>query len=238
MAACTNPGTPDSQEWKKWKLEGLGSAEAALVPGESEMQARKRGWSPGVPNKCDTCKQLRPERAHHCGVCRVCVLRMDHHCPWIGNCIGWGNHKFFLLLNIWAAAALSSWIFSLAGPSAQDTLKALLMNEADITMLPFMGLVISMVLLLVTFFMALYSVYMAATNYTTIEEMFKGANPYAYSSYAENLRQLLGPFDFKLLLPLKPVRVCDGVSFPMVGSSGDFEVAKANDCTRYGSSGA
>lgn len=24
-----------------------------------------------------------------------CVLKMDHHCPWINSCVGWGNHAHF-----------------------------------------------------------------------------------------------------------------------------------------------
>ena len=43
------------------------------------------------PKKCDTCKIVKPARAHHCSVCQQCVYLMDHHCPWINNCVGMEN---------------------------------------------------------------------------------------------------------------------------------------------------
>ncbi|XP_072190946.1 palmitoyltransferase ZDHHC15 [Excalfactoria chinensis] len=46
---------------------------------------------------CDRCQLIKPDRCHHCSVCAVCVLKMDHHCPWVNNCIGFSNYKFFLL---------------------------------------------------------------------------------------------------------------------------------------------
>lgn len=46
---------------------------------------------------CEKCQLIKPDRAHHCSVCGTCVLKMDHHCPWVNNCVGFHNYKFFML---------------------------------------------------------------------------------------------------------------------------------------------
>lgn len=44
---------------------------------------------------CDKCKNERPKRAHHCRICNKCTFKMDHHCPWVANCVGYYNQKSF-----------------------------------------------------------------------------------------------------------------------------------------------
>nr|CAH8870242.1 unnamed protein product [Trichobilharzia regenti] len=46
---------------------------------------------------CNVCKGFKPPRAHHCRSCDRCVMKMDHHCPWINTCCGHLNHGYFLI---------------------------------------------------------------------------------------------------------------------------------------------
>lgn len=54
---------------------------------------------------CTRCETYRPPRAHHCRICRRCVRRMDHHCPWINNCVGEYNQKYFIQFLIYVGLA-------------------------------------------------------------------------------------------------------------------------------------
>ncbi|KAH7346284.1 DHHC palmitoyltransferase-domain-containing protein [Rhexocercosporidium sp. MPI-PUGE-AT-0058] len=57
---------------------------------------------------CNTCKILKPARSKHCSICKRCISKLDHHCIFINNCVGYNNQNYFLLL-LWTTAILTSY---------------------------------------------------------------------------------------------------------------------------------
>lgn len=222
--ALSDPGTDECPEWVAWSKQRQADPEAnpqaadgdgdGTGKSEDVPRNRRKGWAPGLVLWCDMCGAERPERAHHCSQCGRCILRMDHHCPWVGNCVGWRNHKYFLLLNLWSFLASLVLLLTLKGGDLAGALKVLgaLDTTAQVALIG--GVLFALVFFMITGFMFAYSMAMAARNYTAVEELFPGANPYRYDSAWDNLSQLLGTLNLAVLIPVAPVDRLAGTSFP------------------------
>lgn len=66
---------------------------------EQNFEDETKNASNVFPRYCTACHVDQPVRARHCVRCERCVLTFDHHCPFLGVCIGEKNrHIFFLYI--------------------------------------------------------------------------------------------------------------------------------------------
>jgi len=89
----TDPGRiPDG-----WRGEPDGLPAFAQETGGLCFQPQERKKTSGGYRYCNKENIFKPDRAHYCHALSRNVLRMDHYCPWFGNCVGYFNHKYFFL---------------------------------------------------------------------------------------------------------------------------------------------
>lgn len=50
---------------------------------------------------CDVCQVYKPPRSFHCRHCKCCVQVFDHHCMFLGVCIGKRNLFYYYTFELW-----------------------------------------------------------------------------------------------------------------------------------------
>ncbi|CAI8600862.1 unnamed protein product [Vicia faba] len=166
---------------------------------------------------CQKCSHYKPPRAHHCRVCKRCVLRMDHHCIWINNCVGHANYKIFFIFVTYAAIACIYSMILLVGSLAYDGLPDDENNGGSYRTVYVVSVILLAPLSISLCVLLGWHIYLILHNKTTIElcwQYYEGVralwlqekggsiykHPYDLGPY-ENLTSVLGPNILSWLWP-------------------------------------
>ncbi|KAF7707282.1 palmitoyltransferase ZDHHC9 [Silurus meridionalis] len=166
---------------------------------------------------CYTCKIFRPPRASHCSICDNCVDRFDHHCPWVGNCVGKRNYRYFYLFTL-SLSLLTIYIFTF------DIVHVVLRSVDSgfvNTLKETPGTVVEVLVCFFTLWSVVgltgFHTYLISLNQTTNEDI-KGSwsgknriqNPYSHKNIIKNCCEVLcGPtypsvLDRRGVMPVEP----------------------------------
>jgi len=204
-----HPGEiPDREEDPSWDYAGQ--------PGHGGRGAAQESKRSGERRYCKWCAKYKPDRCHHCRVCRTCILKMDHHCPWIYNCVGFKNHKFFFLLLVYSCISCHIIMWTMA-----ESVKSAVAVDSPFLVMFFLlfGETLAAFLgILVTGFLG-FHIWLMLRAMTTIEFCEKsvkksgyGGSSYDLGSVVGNIKAVLGSNPLLWLLPICPP-AGDGLSF-------------------------
>ncbi|KAJ1863830.1 Palmitoyltransferase, partial [Coemansia sp. RSA 486] len=184
------------------------------------------------PRYCRMCRGYKPPRTHHCAECERCVLKMDHHCPWTNNCVGYYNQGHFLrfvytvdVTCAFAVALHGLRLWELVVDSYNGTYYARQPTQTEVAFL-IINLTLAGLVLLFVGILSCYHLYLVARNTTTIESREKSRveklvrakrcrpTPYPYDlGIVRNFKSVFGPRVLAWWVPRR-----------MPGSGLDYEI--------------
>lgn len=110
---------------------------------------------------CTQCLIDMPLRARHCRMCQKCVSTYDHHCPWLGNCIGERNRKHFYLY-LWLQQIQLIFILILAIKGMNSTIESH-------SKYGLVCVILDSIFQFFVLYLIIFHTYLAASNTTTWE---------------------------------------------------------------------
>lgn len=210
-----------------WKLSDRNIINSKKMLSKQNIKLTTERMLGGSIRICRVCVQQKPDRTHHCSSCQRCVLRMDHHCPWVNNCVGFNNHKFFILFIFWLVVGSFFVDISLL----MDIVLIFLKKSASAdSMIGFNQLNTLWVFFIAFFFgfslsfFLLFHIKMILWNETTLQTIspsYRNENPFDLG-FKKNFLSFFGN-DWKYwLVPTRYSIPGDGISFEI---NEDFEPA-------------
>ncbi|KAK5576997.1 hypothetical protein RB653_001934 [Dictyostelium firmibasis] len=182
---------------------------------------------------CKKCSKSKPPRCHHCSVCDRCILKMDHHCPWIGGCVGFYNYRYFFLFlsYLWVSVCyvLTHSLPLLFGGGGYLYSKRFTEIDRLLVIISSIGSFITFVA--VGSFGGFHA-YLIGSGQTSIENLYppKKRPNYSLSSIKDNFEIVLGKGEywFSGLLPLNYVPSGNGCDFKLNPSQNHFKNENEN----------
>ena len=163
---------------------------------------------------CKYCKEIKPLRTHHCSLCDICVIKMDHHCPWINNCVGQNNQRYFLLF-LFHSFCYTFLVTILTLPillfhkkySQNDTEVIITKNKVNMREIKYIS-ILGIVSLIVEIFFCGWNWFLAFNGQTTLEfwasktdyKFNEGIVNFSFGNWKKNLFYIFGTENiFKIL---------------------------------------